>query len=861
MPRKRTPEEAYAEAERYIEGVRHHGDFELHLENWGLSALPESIGQLKQLQKLYIHHNELSALPESIGHLKQLRQLFVDDNQLTTLPESIGHLKHLQWFFANYNQLSTLPESIGQLSQLQSLTVVNNQFSALPESLLALAEAGTLRGLYLHGNDLLGIPPEIIGLTWDEVYASGYFRLPKNQRLKPQDPKRIARYWRQVMAGPVHPLNETKLLVVGPGGHGKSSLIEFLRDGTFHEGKTATDGVKVTLWHLPGGSDGTGLQLNVWDFGGQEIQYSTHEFFLTERAVYLLVFQPRDDLSTEQGLYYWLDLIHLVAPDAPVIVALSKQDEYEGIPNDLGDLKRLHPKIVDFIPVSCVESHRYAKNAYRLRELVQETVCGEVGHIRYKLPAAWMNIKAQLEQLDHDYLSFPAFQRLCGAQGVTDPEDQKLLARFLHDLGTMLNYADRIKWEDTHILKPAWVTQGVYAVALWDKLREAKGILSETMLAARLSEPEFGGQYSSEAQRFIMEMMRSFKLCYELPGTGTERRYLVPNALPEAQPEFDFDDAGALRFEIHFPRLLPTSIISRFIVAMHSQHAADKLWRLGLRSQLHGHDFVVSAHPKERLIRIAIAGQGRSRVSVLDIIRQHFAVICREKEGLEPQEYTFPPDPPGAKPYPFDSLLEAERKGVESIWLPDGVGHINVRAWLDGITDPTAREKQQTAIREAERHGGRVIYAEHYHERNDMSQDRILNIGRDANAPVNLGDGAAVGENIIQGDNNEQRIQQLAENPAQLKEEIAKLRALIAQARTAGADGDDCDNAEEAALVLEAVVEDPEKDGAKRKAKGALAILEGAAKGIKNYVEIGDNFEKVLKLVAPALGALLGTQL
>ena len=158
------------------------------------------------------------------------------------------------------------------------------------------------------------------------------------------------------MAGPVRPLNEAKLLVVGLGGHGKSSLIEFLRDGTFHKGKVATEGVKVTPWHLPGGSDGSGLRLNVWDFGGQEIQYSTHEFFLTERAVYLLVFQPRDDLSTAQGLYYWLDLIHLVALDAPVIVALSKQDEYEGIPNDLGDLKRLHPKIADFIPVSCVAS-------------------------------------------------------------------------------------------------------------------------------------------------------------------------------------------------------------------------------------------------------------------------------------------------------------------------------------------------------------------------------------------------------------------------------------------------------------------------------------------------------------------------
>jgi hypothetical protein len=39
-----------------------------------------------------------------------------------------------------------------------------------------------------------------------------------------------------------------------------------------------------------------------------------------------------------------------------------------------------------------------------------------------------------------------------------------------------------------------------------------------------------------------------------------------------------------------------------------------------------------------------------------------------------------------------------------------------------------------------------------------------------------------------------------------------------------------------------------------------LDRLKSISEGFKSYAEIGDNFEKILKLVAPALGALLGTQ-
>jgi internalin A len=60
-----------------------------------LTNLPNSIGSLTDLIKLYINYNQLSNLPESIGNLANLTVLHISHNQLTSLPNSIGNLSGL----------------------------------------------------------------------------------------------------------------------------------------------------------------------------------------------------------------------------------------------------------------------------------------------------------------------------------------------------------------------------------------------------------------------------------------------------------------------------------------------------------------------------------------------------------------------------------------------------------------------------------------------------------------------------------------------------------------------------------------------------------------------------------------------
>ncbi|MGZ8923967.1 MAG: leucine-rich repeat domain-containing protein, partial [Methylosarcina sp.] len=83
----------------------------------------------------------------------------VSDNQLTVLPESLGQLSQLQELNVSDNQLSALPESLGQLSLLRKVDFAFNALSQLPYSLTHLA----LDELWLQGNVRLRIDPALLG--------------------------------------------------------------------------------------------------------------------------------------------------------------------------------------------------------------------------------------------------------------------------------------------------------------------------------------------------------------------------------------------------------------------------------------------------------------------------------------------------------------------------------------------------------------------------------------------------------------------------------------------------------------------------------------------------------------------------
>ena len=115
-------------------------------------------------------------------------------------------------------------------------------------------------------------------------------------------------------------LNELKLLAVGNETVGKTSLLRYLIDGKARDPNEArTPGIlqhEKILTQEWSPSD-CRVQLNVWDFGGQEMMRGTHRFFLTERSLYLLVLEDRQQ-DDQRAVHEWMKTIRNRGGDSPV---------------------------------------------------------------------------------------------------------------------------------------------------------------------------------------------------------------------------------------------------------------------------------------------------------------------------------------------------------------------------------------------------------------------------------------------------------------------------------------------------------------------------------------------------------------
>ena len=64
----------------------------------------------------------------------------------------------------------------------------------------------------------------------------------------------------------------------------------------------------------------------MWDAAGQEVYETTHQFFLSNRCIYVVVFDlrfPEDKSKVE----FWLQSVYARAPDAPVLVVGTHRDD------------------------------------------------------------------------------------------------------------------------------------------------------------------------------------------------------------------------------------------------------------------------------------------------------------------------------------------------------------------------------------------------------------------------------------------------------------------------------------------------------------------------------------------------------
>ncbi len=667
----------------------------LYLRGNQLSQLPASLGQLTNLQGLYLRGNQLSQLPPDLGRLTRLQKLYLDENQLSELPPELGQLTNLQELYLNKNQLSELPPDLGRLTSLQKLDLDENQLSELPPE---LGQLTNLQELYLNKNQLCELPPEL-----GRVTSLQTLRLENNSDLLTPPPEIVEQGTQAMLAflrelnwdqNTVHRRYEAKVILVGEGGTGKSSLLRAMQQKPFDPLLETTHGIEIEtlIWPHPS-LPSKHLVLNTWDFGGQDIYRATHQFFLTKRSLYLVIWNAR--LGGEQGkLDYWLNTIRVLAPDALILLVAAHVDER--LPDlNIPQYRADYPQIVDVLHIS----NKTGVGIDKLKQAVAKHAA-MLPLMGQPWPISWEGVERELVVSPAHHISTATYMDLCMVKGVHAALAQGTLGSYLHDLGKILYFRDDPILRDIVILKPNWVTKAISFALEDEATRDRYGILVHAELARIWAADERGWRYDPALYPIFLRLMECFDLCYQIDPQLSWKHathslipqllpYQPPSSLPAWTPEQM--KAGKVHVEMTYHLdFVPAGIMSRFIVRTH-HYTRNSHWREGVVLSYQDHLARVELFPRHNKLHIEVWGvEPRTFLVILketmDLIltrfeglqiRREVPCICqqhREEEQACREAYRYEED-----------LVKRLNQGVETIQCRESFREVVVRNLLYGI--------------------------------------------------------------------------------------------------------------------------------------------------------------------------------
>lgn len=491
-----------------------------------LRTVPEQVFDFNWLRHLDLSGNNISNIPNSLGKLNNLSSLILRRNNLDSLPETISQLTQLNILDLSYNKFSVIPPSIGKLNNLRTLILKGNRLRKIPPE---IANLDNLENLILDGNPLEIPPPE--------VAAKGIAH--------------IKDYFRQIQNQGFDKLFEAKLLIVGEGGAGKTTLSKKIQDPSYRlTDEETTKGIDVLSWSFLTQSDHP-FRVNIWDFGGQEIYHATHQFFLTKRSLYLLVADTRRE---DTDFYYWLNIIELLSDNSPIIIVKNeKQDRHREI-NELqlkGQFKNLKETLATNLATN--------RGLDSLVESIEHYMT-RLPHVGATLPQSWVRVRETLVKSSKNYITLDKYLSICQKNGFTLHKDKIQLSGYLHDLGVFLHFQDDPLLNRTIILKPKWATDAAYKVLDNPKVIHNYGRFTKKDIANIWFSREYSGMHNE-----LLQLMMKFRLCYHIPGI--KETYIAPQLLTENQPKYKWknEDNIIVKYTYEF---MPKGILTQFIVVM-----------------------------------------------------------------------------------------------------------------------------------------------------------------------------------------------------------------------------------------------------------------------------------------------------
>ncbi len=425
----------------------------------------------------------------------------------------------------------------------------------------------------------------------------------------------ILRYWQEFENKETIINNQIKLILVGNSQAGKTSLYKFLKDNIFDEQVDSTHGIKIEIWDSEtlGTIDNQNLAAHIWDFGGQEYYHATHRLFLSENAVYVLVWEKD---SNSQGIRlekfkfdyvsdteivevehfpasYWIDSIRYYGGNSPVLIVQNKVDAEElkgnyaeGVQN-INDCFHLSIKNAFAYKNGNLIYKRYDLKFQDFKERLLEIL--RANATQFKLLKYYTQVREVLEKLSKtkDFIPFSQLKDIALRFDKT-PDLENLLAYFKNFTNTLLHFSQNAVLKDRLYLNPIHISHNIYKI-LNNSVRKKNGRFDIIHIQTCITCDE------EEANRYVA-LMTEFDLIFEKSKTTKgpmQRQFVAPQYLPKKE---DISDdisffISELKFEtgfyMKFKFFVPRSLMLRFIANNGALSNQETYWHNGIIYKSH----------------------------------------------------------------------------------------------------------------------------------------------------------------------------------------------------------------------------------------------------------------------------------
>lgn len=477
---------------------------------------------------------------------------------------------------------------------------------------------------------------------WGELYTTIFnsnFKIDKENLKKrlvvpkeyqEQGAAAVAEYLKSIeRSGTVH-LNEARIIILGDKGVGKTSIARRIIDpeAAMPEKRESTEGVETAIWEL----EDKDMKVHVWDFAGHVITHSAHQFFMSERCLYLIVLKGRDN-ERLVDLKYWLNQVKNYGGNSQIIVLLNKHDTHK-VKIPINTLEKEY-NIKNLYEFSIKDDHidlEYFRNELSIYignepTWKKDKISREHYEIKEKLHRLLVNDKNEILK---EFINKDRFDEI-----LKDYPEVKgdLLLKSLTELGVGLWYED-LKKHNTLVLNPRWISFGIYKIINWVNEQDDKYDITLSELPEVFKNSSH--RYPKKELAFLIDMLRYYELAFKVKN---EDRWIIPAVLeidsPEHLPDFNNLDVFKFRFVADYP--LPPDSISRLMVRHSDEIMVDNetyiAWRYGVLLE---YDQNTRALVEEKDNKIVVSVKGPKAKAYLVSLRDSLERIFESYKSKQP---------------------------------------------------------------------------------------------------------------------------------------------------------------------------------------------------------------------------------